>query len=435
MRTLLTAILTLLTTPAVGQPVCDADIAEPIGVLDGADQAELVSRAAAMDPSADWDDSGTIDFFDVLAFLRDFDACKPPRFVVEPVLTADGEPIYGYAIAINENGDIAGHATTDVSVSVFQWMPFRQLRGQELEWLQPPAGTMATAQNGEVWDINDHGDAVGFVFEQQTGRRVGVVWHVTDGPIAIDPATPGASTWPFGINNHRAVTGWTGTPGSFPLSRFCFDGAPGYSTAFLWSQDNGISLISTPSTSQLDCEYLGAFSINDAGVLVGDQSVPDGNGLGGSFYRAIVIFDEAQGAQAIGVPPTGPGSRPQAFSVNNNGRILGGTGTGGGFDWWVSQSGMDAVSLTQQHAQLQFGYTVGISDQDEILFSLPDLSVAIWGEAIGLTGLGALATPDSSEWNVYRPGRLNGSRVAVIMGGPQGSGIGNQIARIVPCND
>jgi len=46
-------------------------------MLDEGDITLLVSLADAGDPSADYDDSGTVNFFDVVAMLRDFDGGCP----------------------------------------------------------------------------------------------------------------------------------------------------------------------------------------------------------------------------------------------------------------------------------------------------------------------------------------------------------------------
>jgi len=55
---------------------CRADI-DGSGMLDEGDITLLVSLADAGDPSADYDDSGTVNFFDVVAMLRDFDGGCP----------------------------------------------------------------------------------------------------------------------------------------------------------------------------------------------------------------------------------------------------------------------------------------------------------------------------------------------------------------------
>ena len=71
--------------------LCPADIAEPIGVVDAADITELLTRLDAGDPSADWDGSGVLDFFDVTAYLNDFDACEsgPQEIVLRDSIGPD----------------------------------------------------------------------------------------------------------------------------------------------------------------------------------------------------------------------------------------------------------------------------------------------------------------------------------------------------------
>jgi len=56
---------------------CPLDLAEPFGVLDAFDIEAFIVLVNNQLPSADLDRSGTMDFFDVLAYFRDFDAGCP----------------------------------------------------------------------------------------------------------------------------------------------------------------------------------------------------------------------------------------------------------------------------------------------------------------------------------------------------------------------
>jgi hypothetical protein len=66
------------TFSAAATPPCsDADVAEPLGTLDFFDVAAFLSAFASGDPSADMNADGTLDFFDVSAYLALFAAGCP----------------------------------------------------------------------------------------------------------------------------------------------------------------------------------------------------------------------------------------------------------------------------------------------------------------------------------------------------------------------
>jgi hypothetical protein len=71
------ALLYIGVVPEVGGPCNDADFAEPFGTLDFFDVQAFLGLFSAMDPAADLVPDGIFDFFDVQAFLQAFSAGCP----------------------------------------------------------------------------------------------------------------------------------------------------------------------------------------------------------------------------------------------------------------------------------------------------------------------------------------------------------------------
>jgi hypothetical protein len=71
------ALLYIGAVPEVGGPCNEADFAEPFGTLDFFDVQAFLGLFSAMDPAADLVPDGNFDFFDVQAFLQAFSAGCP----------------------------------------------------------------------------------------------------------------------------------------------------------------------------------------------------------------------------------------------------------------------------------------------------------------------------------------------------------------------
>ena len=62
----------MITAPGHSGLICDADLAEPFGVLDLNDISAFVTLFSASDPTADFDGNGVHDLADVTTFITAF---------------------------------------------------------------------------------------------------------------------------------------------------------------------------------------------------------------------------------------------------------------------------------------------------------------------------------------------------------------------------
>lgn len=156
--------------------------------------------------------------------------------------------------------------------------------------------------NSEARDINDNGQVVGWAMASDETSHA-YMWQGTDSKDlgTLDDYT---NSWARGINIHGQVVGDSNNGPFGPND-------PIIGMAFLWQNDEMISL------GTLGGSYSVASGISDNGQIVGTSTGIDG------MYRAF-LWDNNQILDLNNLISTDSGwMLEQAYSVNNNGQIVG----------------------------------------------------------------------------------------------------------------
>ena len=189
------------------------------------------------------------------------------------------------AVAINNDGEVAGTASTATGDDAFAWTS----AGGMVDLGHLGTGSSyATA-------INDAGQVVGYSYTGHFSDADAFSWTPTGGIVDIG-TLGGASSEPFAINSHGQVIGWSTT-------------AAGVQAAFSWTAAGGI----------VDLGNLGgaggsqAMAVNNNGEVVGRSQTASGDWDAFSWTAAGGMVDLGNLA----------GDWGKALAINDAGQIVG----------------------------------------------------------------------------------------------------------------
>ncbi|MDQ4048048.1 MAG: hypothetical protein M3131_01505, partial [Actinomycetota bacterium] len=210
------------------------------------------------------------------------------------------------ATAINDRGTIVGWAS---GPPIEMWGDVLNGTEHAVIWKPTPRGGYTITRLGQLpgtepsqaTDINNRGQVAGYA--QVDGATVAVTWDRDGSPTAL-PALPGAEqAQATGINSKGEIVGWAQVEGKIvPLLWTPVPGG-GYTVSVL---------------GDLGGTRAHANDINDAGVIVGRASLPDGQ------ERAILWTPTRGGGYTITeLCPLSGDTFSEGNAINNEGRVTG----------------------------------------------------------------------------------------------------------------
>ncbi len=204
-----------------------------------------------------------------------------PRYELVALGSFGGQ--FGTAVAINNNGQIAGWAQFPAGEShAFLYDPNSKMKD---------LGTFG-GKNSYAHDLNDKGQVVGFS-ENISGSRHAFIW--TNGVGMNELVLPGDSSEAVAINNKGQVVGFYRT-------------GDNQQHAFLWDTQSGLTEIVSPYGKSSTAK-----DINENGQVIGTISTPNGK-------EHAFIWDKEHGLTDL-VGADGPSS--YATGINNKGQVVG----------------------------------------------------------------------------------------------------------------
>ncbi len=218
-------------------------------------------------------------------------AAKPKKrqYVVIDLGVLEGGD-YSIGNAINNNGVVAGMATTGAGTQAVRLVDLR------LEQLAK------TDESSSANDINKQGQVVGFVSSAATSGQRATLWE-EDG--AVDLGTLGGPfSIAYGINDNGDVVGEASTQGE------------AVSHAFLW-HDGAIADLGT-----MGGDYSIAKAINNKGLIAGLSTTEPGQQPYGPGTKAVLWGDDGM----IDLGALG-GDVAAASGINDKGWVVGGATT------------------------------------------------------------------------------------------------------------
>lgn len=260
-----------------------------------------------------------------------------------------------FANAINDHGVVVGGALNtipDNDSTAFNWNPFpvaTQFRAfMWKDGLMRDLGTLGSGNDAVALFVNDRGQVSGVSFTNATpSPTTGVPTQdpfFWDGGQMVDigtlGGTSGAANW---MNSRGQVVGSSNLAGDQLLH------------AFLWDEKQGLKDLGTLPGGN----YSEAFSVNDAGEVVGWSDSP--HGFDAVLWKNGRMID-------LGKLPGDCYSEPQ--SINSRGQIVGNSGPcgedGNGVLWENGGAPVNLNTLITPASNVTVIFTVAINDRGEI---------------------------------------------------------------------
>jgi probable HAF family extracellular repeat protein len=252
--------------------------------------------------------------------------------------------------AINSSGDVVGAGDPDNSgnLQAFVWRPT-----SGVQWLGSLGGTLSSAKG-----INNSGAVVGLSYTAASTQH-GFLWTQGGGLQDLTPdITSNGGATAVAINSSNQIVG------------YYFPNGSRNTLGFVWTQAGGLQNLGQAGTL--------AHAVNDAGTVVGQSPVANGNSHAFSWTQTGGIQDLGD----LG------GGQSSALSINSRGWIVGtsvpspGSGLLHGFLWTPSGGMQDFTVLAGLGTTVQ-PYSMQVNDSGVIAITTKKYSYLLVPRMIG----------------------------------------------------
>jgi hypothetical protein len=300
-----------------------------------------------------------------------------------------------WAKDINENGEIVGTTTVEVSPGVFEYHPFFWSASGGMQAI----GTMG-ATDGRANAINNRGQVVGYVGDKAFlwDKATGVTQDLDH--LVSDPNATVGDVWARanGINDAGQVVGQS--------SKFTATSYENPKGAFLWDAANGMQSLDSYLPAASRAEHNSAVEINNAGQITGQGWGQASNGAGPGAYL-LTPKQGASGYDYVNLCWLGAGDTTRqatsAHGLNDAGQVVGGSldvddhsATRKPFVWDPATQAMTNLGRNTDLGEWEIGKATDINNAGVIIGKLDN-----WANTpvkFGDTMTGVIWDPSANQW-------------------------------------